>query len=277
MTRSGGPAWPAVLLCVVALAGVSACEKDSAPSACAVPTAAPAGTEAPAGQAPGGGGLEVVDRGFTEIDGEVSLGALVRNASSQIAYRTTVTLRLADSQGRDPVHETSRRQLVLEIPVVRPGEQVAVASRAGLRFDLKPSGAAADVAAFDVVLDSTRWLAANNSTAFPAFTTTLQRTERNELEEGSGRLWYSVATTSCRSLPARGAYAVFFDPAGTVVGGAIEPSGGREMCETPAYDKILVASKSLPPGIDEARTLVSVYCDLAAPSGGFRPSGAPFN
>ena len=274
------PVWPAVVLPLLLVAAVSACDRERPPDdppACAVPTAAPPGTEKPAARAPGGGGLEVVDHGFTQIGGTASLGGLVRNTSRQIAYRTAVVLRLTDREGRDPVHEVSRAQLIIEIPVVRPGEQVAVASWAGMRTDLAPSGTPAEVATFTVELGSTRWVEAGDAAQFPAFTSTVTQVERSEAETESGQVGYAVTTTSCRPLVPRGAAAVFFGPAGSVVGGTLEPGGGARGCGTTGYEASISANRSIPPGIDEARTLVSVYCDLAAPASGFRPSAAPIN
>jgi hypothetical protein len=62
-----------------------------------VPTTEPEGTEAPANQAPGGGGLQVVDHGYTQVggNGHVSLGALVRNTRAE-AVRRAVQLKSAD-------------------------------------------------------------------------------------------------------------------------------------------------------------------------------------
>jgi hypothetical protein len=281
MTGSDRLARPAVLLCAVLVAMTGACEADTPrgdPPACAVPASLPPGTEAPAGQAPGGGGLEVTDHGFTRIRGTASLGALIRNTSGQIAYGTTVALRLADNAGRDPVHEVSRPQLIVRIPVVRPGEQVAVGSWVGMRTDLKPSGDPAEVATFDVVLGSTQWMDANLGAAFPPFTSAVQRIRRSEAEKSTGQVLYSVTTDSCRQMSSRGAAAVFLDPDGSIAGGALEPGGGPTECGTKNYDDAIGVNNAIPDGIDEARTVVSLYCDLtAAPGHGIRPSGAPIN
>jgi hypothetical protein len=244
-----------------------------------VPTAAPDGTEAPANQAPGGGGVQVVDQGYTQVGGNsyVSLGALVRNTSSQIAYRTAVTPRATDAQGHTAVDPLNAGQLILEIPVIRPGQQVAVGSSAGLRTDLSLSGAPDKVARFDVVLGSTLWLPANDATSFPSFTTTYRGIDRNDVQPATGAVHYAVTSTSRRPLVSRGTFAVFVNPAGAVVGGAFDPDTSSPRCGTAGYNGSLIAVQSIPTGIDEAKTQVSGYCDLAAVGGELKPSGAPFN
>jgi hypothetical protein len=244
-----------------------------------VPTAAPDGTEAPAGQAPGGGGLQVVDHGYTDVGGNgyVSLGAFVRNTSSRVAYRTAVTLRVSDAQGRTAVDPLNAAQLILEIPVIRPGQQVAVGSSAGLRTDLSLNGAPDKVATFDVVLGSTLWLPARSASLFPSFTTTYRSIERSDVQPATGSVRYSVTSTSCRPLVSRGTFAVFVNAAGAVVGGAFDPDNTSPRCGTAGYDESLIAVHSIPTDIDEAKTQVSAYCDLAAVGGELKPSGAPFN
>jgi hypothetical protein len=264
---------------------VSACDSDASPStkasACAVPTAAPSATVGPADRAPGGGGLQVVDHGYTEVgptSASVSLGALVRNTSSQIAYRTRVTLRVTDAQGRPAIHPWSSAQLILAIPVIMPGQEVPVASSGGLRTDLDPFGGADKVASFEVVLGPTQWLPADHATWFPTFTTTYRRVERDKDDPESGRVWYSVTSTSCRPLVSRGAAAVFFNPAGAVVGGAFDPDNPSPYCGGDPYDGSLLTPPSIPTGIDEAKTRVAAYCDLAAQvRGEVKSPDAPYN
>lgn len=261
------------------------CTPGSSPSprssACGVPTAAPAGTDAPAGQAPGGGGLQVVDHGYTQVGSNgyaVSLGALVRNTSGRVAYRTTVTLRVLDAQGRTAIDALNARQLILEIPVIQPGQQVPVGSSAGLRTDLSLNGAPDNVASLDVLLGSTRWLPAQDAGLFPAVTTTFRGIERDGPDSASGGVRYSVSPTSCRQLVARGTFAVFVNSAGAVVGGAFDPDYTPPHCGTTRYDGSLDVLAGIPTGIDEARTQVSSYCDIAPVGGGdLKPSGAPFN
>jgi hypothetical protein len=273
----------AVVMCVTLMVAVSGCEPDSSPHAqtspCDVPSAVPTGTDSPADQAPGGGGLQVVDHGYTQVAGNsyVSLGAFVRNTSSRIAYRTEVTLRVSDSQGRTAVDPLNAAQLVLEIPVITPGQQVAVGSSAGLRTDRTPNGAPDKVASFDVVLGSTLWLPTADAASFPSFTTTYRRMERNQVQPASGSLWYSVTSTSCRPLVSRGTVAVFVNQAGAVVGGALDPDNSSPRCGTAGYDESLIAVQSIPTSIDDAKTQVSPYCDLAAVGGDLKPSGAAIN
>ncbi|ASW55515.1 hypothetical protein [Plantactinospora sp. KBS50] len=208
----------------------------------------------------------------------MSLGAIVRNTASQIAYRTTVTLRVSDPQGRTAIDPLNAAQLILEIPIIMPGQQVAVASSAGLRTDLSPAGRPDKVASFDVTLGPTLWLPPENTTLFPTVTTTYLGVDRFDGDPTSGRVRYSVTSTSCRPLVARGSFAVFLDQTGAVVGGAFDPDTTSPHCDAMDHEESLSTIHSIPTGIDEAKTVVSVYCDIATVGGGrVKPSGAPFN
>ncbi|HWS31394.1 MAG TPA: hypothetical protein VN408_01480 [Actinoplanes sp.] len=272
------------VLCSVLLWGlVAACDSSPSspePPACAVPSAAPAGAEGPAGQAPGGGGLEVTDHGFSATGGgdHLSLGGLVRNTSGSIAYRTTVVFRLADVQGNDPVHEWSTRQLTIVVPVIRPGEEVAVASLVGLRLDVNPIDKPIKIAEFDIVLGPTRWLGAETASAFPPFVAGPVTVDRDAPGSDEGTIRFSVTTASCRELLPRGASAVFFNRAGAVVGGALDPGNGTGSCAIPGYDARISERHQIPAGIDVARTRVTPYCDFTRRDvSGHPPSGAPIN
>jgi hypothetical protein len=274
-----------VLLGLTLVAVLGACDAGSPstqPSACGVPAVAPAGTYAPAAQAPGGGGLEVVDHGFTQFSdsvdaARVSLGALVRNTSSRIAYRAGIKLHITDAQGRDAVHPANARELVIEIPVVRPGEQVAVGAKVGTRDDVNLNRAPDKVTSLGVELGSATWLPADDAALFPAFAATFRGIGRDSDDSLTLGVQYSVTSTSCRQMAARGTAVVFFDSSGAVVGGTISGIGDQTHCGTQGYVKANLDDK-VPAGIDEGKTLVTEYCDLARPEGGVhRPSGAPFN
>ncbi|WP_345626458.1 hypothetical protein [Rugosimonospora acidiphila] len=266
------------------MVAVSGCQPDSSPqpqaTPCPVPSTVPAGTDAPADQAPGGGGLQIVDHGYTQVGGSgysVSLGALVRNTSSRTAYRTTVALRVLDVQGRTAVDPLNAAQLVLEIPLIGPRQQVAVGSSAGVRTDVSANGAPDKVTTFDVSLGTTRWLLAGNVASVPSITATYRSLELDAQQPESGSLRYAAASTSCRPLVSRGTAAVFVNPAGTVVGGAFDPATGSPRCGTAGYDEYLLAPRSIPRNIDEAKTQITPYCDLVAVGGDSKPSGGPFN
>ncbi|TWG13781.1 hypothetical protein FHX34_10469 [Actinoplanes teichomyceticus] len=202
---------------------------------------------------------------------------MVRNTSGLIAYRTGVKLRIRDAQGRDAVHPVNARELVMEIPVVRPGERVAVGARVGTRDDVSLNGAADKVVRFDVELGSATWLPADDAALFPTFTATFRGIGRNSTDPVRGGIRYSVTSMSCRQMASRGTAAVFFDSSGAVVGGTIDGIGDPRRCGTDGYEKTSLETY-VPKGIDEARTLLTEYCDVSRPEGGvFRPSGAPFN
>ena len=274
-------AWT-VLIGLTVMFGVGACQSGSSPSAttCAVPTVAPAGTQAPATAAPGGGGLEVVDHGFTQLgrhDQWVSVGALIRNTSSHIAYQTKVTLRVTDAQGHTAIDPLNAAQFILAIPVIRPGEEVPIGMSGGVLWDTNVSVDPDRVTAFDVVLGSTEWLPARDAASFPAFTTTYQRIERDTGDPESGAVWFSVASPTCRPMVSRGVVAVFYNQAGTVVGGTFDSDNTSPYCASAQYTGWLATLPAIPQNIDEAKTQVASYCDLASPGGDLKPSGAPFN
>jgi hypothetical protein len=226
--------------------------------------------------------LEVVDHGFTQFPdpagaGRVSLGALIRNTSNRIAYRAGVKLQITDAQGQDAVDPVNARELILEIPVIRPGEQVALGKRAGTRDDVSPDATSDKVTAFDVQLGSVTWLTAGDAALFPSFPAAFRGIERAGKSSVTGQVRYSVASTSCRQMTPRGTAVVFFDPSGHVVGGTIDGIGDPTHCGTAGYDKATLDT-TIPLGIDQAKTLVTEYCDPAPPQWGvYRPSGAPVN
>ncbi len=279
--------WGAFLGLTLVLA-VGACdsgEPAAKASVCPIPTSPPAGAAAPAGQAPGGGGVEVVDHGFTQLFNEktgglstgasVSLGALLRNTSGQVAYRTQVTLRIKDAAGRDAAHPWSVRNLILEIPVIHPGEQVAVGDRAGVRDDIDQFHAYDKVTKFDVELGSATWMPAESAAMFPSITTTFRSLEQ---KNSVSTVRYTAATTACRATVFRGMAAVFLNKSGHVTGGLLGTQPELEQCGTTGHEGSFSDIVPAPEGIDEGKTVVSEYCDVARPEGGvYRPSGAPFN
>ncbi len=272
-----------VLLGLTLVAMLSGCDSGASevePSVCAVPTAPPTGTYAPAGQA-SGGGLEVVDHGFTQLGegaSDVSLGALVRNTSDRIAYRAEVRLRVTDEQGGDAVHPAHVEALNQVIPVIRPGEQVAVGATVAVRDDMWPKQAATyKVASFDVEFGPVMWLPPGDAALFPTFTATFRGIGRDNSDSTLDGVRFSVVSTSCRQMFARGTSVVFLDSSGRVVGGLIDGVGDQAHCGTGEYSDTILED-DLPKGIDAGRTVVTEYCDLARSQWGvLRPSGAPFN
>ena len=274
-------AW-AVVVGLTVMFGAGACQSSSPPSAkaCTVPTVAPAGIQGPATAAPGGGGLEVVDHGFTQVgrhNNWVSVGALIRNTSSQIAYQTKVTLRVTDAQGNTAIDPLNAAQFILAIPVIRPGEDVPIGMSGGVLWDTNVSIDPDTVTAFDVALGPTQWLPARDAASFPTFTTTYQRIERDTEDPEAGAVWFAVASSACRPLVSRGVVAVFFNRAGTMVGGTFDSDNTSPYCASTHYTGWLATLPAIPQNIDEAKTQVASYCDLASPGGELKPSGAPFN
>ena len=80
---------------------------------------------APAKTAPGGGGVEVEDKGVSS-SGLASMGAVLRNTSDRIAYRTKVSLDVIVSVDGLPPGPVQGPLMTMEIPVMMPGQRMGV-------------------------------------------------------------------------------------------------------------------------------------------------------
>ncbi|GGS36809.1 hypothetical protein [Actinokineospora fastidiosa] len=252
---------------------------------CAIPAYAE-GTPAAPSAAPDGGGLRVVEQGFTQSADVVSVGAVVENTSGHAAYRTRVLVRLFDAKRMWlPEERAGEVRRVVEIPVVLPGQRVGVGT------DAHPAplygGGAAVVASFEVELTTTTWLDGNALGPFRTVTATGVATEHpNPAAPGVVSLRYREDSPNCRALTSRGAAAVYRDATGAIVGGAIEPPGalivfrdddgavvGGEpgppaspSCAPGDREMWIIPLHAAPPSADHTRTEVHPYCDLSRPA-----------
>lgn len=249
---------------------------------CDVPSVAPSGVTAGGGQAPGGGGLRVVEQGFTAIPpagsglGMVSLGAVVENTSGRVAYRARVTFRVRDARDASVVPDNSGELLVQQIPAILPGQRVGVGAWTYLRAD--GSGRPVEVAGFAVEFGPTQWLPREeNADTFAQLSARHQHTERSTAAQHTATLHYSVESAYCRALTPRGVGVVFRDTAGTVVGGSFQTDNARR-CEPGVAEQSISQVMGIPATVDDGRTEVYPYCDVA-PGGAVDPSDpdAPVN
>ena len=259
-------------------------------SDCGVP-AYVEGTAASPQAAPDGGGLKVIEQGFTQTGDAVSVGAVVENTSAHPAYRTRVQIRLYDAKRMWlPEVRPGEVRRVMEIPVVLPGQRV------GIGNDAHPAplygGGEAVVKSFDVELTTTTWLDAGALGGFAPVAAVEVRAENpNPAAREIVSAHYRENSPNCRALSARGAAVVYRDPAGRIVGGAIEPPGALIVfrddrgeivggqsdppesapCAPGERDMWVIPLNPVPESADLSRTEVHPYCDLSRPVSGTGP------
>jgi hypothetical protein len=244
-------------------------------SACDIPESV-TGEQAPAA------GIRVVEQGFSQsaVDGSVSLGALLENTATSVAYRTRVTFRLFDATHQSlPEAAPSPAGLTAEIPIMLPGQRIGVAD------DTHPAGNA-KVASFAVEPGTTTWISRETLGRFAPVTATYLRTGRpNPNSNQSIAVYYRESSTNCRSLNNKNAAALFRDAGGAIVGGALVSPGGlfvfrddrgqavggeqtlpsSPSCEQGERETWLVPLVPAPATAADARTEIYPYCDLPRP------------
>lgn len=269
----------AVLLAAITLVGCTSGPGTPDPgrhtATCAVPSAPAGGTTGRADTAPGGGGLHVTGRGFTQLSGgqRVSLGALVENTSDQVAYRAEVTFDYTGQDGRSAALGSAvERHLI--IPIVRPGQRVPVGAWSYVRHDVTSNKPVA-VVGMHVTLGGVTWVP--DAPTFAQLSAQAQSfTNLTAGDPESGTLVYSVTSGYCRALSPRGVGMVFEDSTGTVIGGSFDTDPKATLCTPGTATGRALISASLPPNADAGRTVVYPYCDLA-PRGTPTGSPAPLN
>lgn len=214
---------------------------------CEVPDAAPFKQPGTAAAAPGGGGLRLVEQGFSNVYGQVTYGAIVENTSASAAYRTRVTYGF--STNGKPIDQGSQRPQ--EIPIVLPGQRIGVAVNTSL-----PVTGTVTVAALH--LGETTWLTRDEAGRdLKPVTTTVVLTEHPEQAYPGYLKVNFISSATCRTLVRRGAAAVVRDHSGSIVGGWLDTADG---CGVGAH--VTGMLPLLPATVDDARTQVFPYCDL---------------
>jgi hypothetical protein len=232
-----------------------------ATATCDVPSTPPVGVTTPADRAPDGGGIRVVEKGFTQISGSaytVSTGAVLANTSGQYAYRTRVTVSFLDSQHRSASDSGSH---VFEIPVIRPGQRIALGDWTYILA--KPASQPATVASIDIQVGATSWLPADEGRrTFAEVTSTTSRVQRSTVARNTATVYYSATSAYCRDVSLRGTAIVFRDGAGRIVGGSFDPNPIDHQCPRGVSHGIADADRSTPVDIDEGKTQIDLYCDI---------------
>jgi hypothetical protein len=229
-------------------------EWQDAHRACDLPASLPAQATAAATRAPDGGGIQIMEQGFTDnVDGGASLGALLRNTSASVALGTTVSYRVYDPQGRpDPILAQSQ-----QIPILLPGQRIGVGQFIGRH---------GRVASFEVEVGTSRWLPRSALGGhFTSVTAAVQQTERDPNYGWVARsITYTETSGNCRDLESGPVATVFRDHAGAIVGGSNDPSfGGTVDCRR-GHSTLSLEGLTAPVGADDTRTEVYPYCGLTA-------------
>ncbi|WP_422771859.1 hypothetical protein ACN28C_01685 [Plantactinospora sp. WMMC1484] len=251
---------------------------DDAPEAAACPypvvssevtSARPIGDDRTTIPAPSSGALTVTETGFTQIanKGEVSIGAVVENTSSQVAYQARVIFEAFDADGSYALGESGRFNYFFEIPIVRPGERAVVGTYAFLNRDsFNRTGVFITVARASLDLVQTQWIPESDTETFPAISARLHPDRPPLAQDGAVTVHFTANSSACRELGSRGNMVVFRDTTGGVVGGSYYPSRKEDVC--PGGDSTGRAQvfDSKLPDADLARTEINVYCDLTPSS-----------
>jgi hypothetical protein len=278
--------WALVAVAIVVVAGglIGWRVLAASPPGSLAPCTAPAGLtrhpDAPAANAPGGGGLLVVDSGFTQSRGghglTVSIGAMVANTSSMIAYRTRIRFHVLDASRASAVAATSGEALYQVIPVIMPGQRIGAAAFTDL-ISNPITGVATVVAAVQAELDTTQWWIPSD--AWQALGTVPAHhvaTERSRVDSETGLIRFTARSPYCRPVSDRGVATVFRNRSGAIVGGNFFWTM-NDQCDPGQYTAVVSAISPIPPGVDDALTQDYPYCDPVPPSPAQLQPGDPVN
>ncbi|QWF79451.1 hypothetical protein [Amycolatopsis sp. CA-230715] len=266
----------AIVVAVAAAAGITAVvwsttSDDSASKPCDIPNSI---KEQPmsARTAPTSGGIVVEETGVSP-SGLASMGAVLRNTSDHIAYRTRVTLKVFLVVNGIPQGPLQGSLMTMEIPVMLPGQ------RAGLGRPIINVNAATKVTSADVDLQTTTWLPNGALGGFTAIADTYESTSRVGLSPPADSVRYTERSDNCRALSSRRTGVVFRDSNGKIVGGDLVPPDGKgnpagTRYEPPASPSCAPGERStwivplaeIPQTADDKRTELYSYCDLNTPS-----------
>lgn len=261
--------------------------ESPSPSPCSAP-AEPKGVTTQAAHAPDGGGLRVVEKGFTQFDGphgfHVSVGVVLENTSKQLAYRSRVTLRIYDGK-RHPAEWGSRGGTVVMVPVLGPGERAGVGTGTAARNSTIQAsngrlldGPPVTVTTLEVQLGEAQWLPPDDKT-FARISARHERTEPDSISDEDATIRYVIESEHCRPVSGHGIGIVFRSKTGAIAGGDVD--GNMAPCRPGSETESATAFQSFPPNADLTRTEVYPYCDPFpigdAPGLGPRAADAPWN
>lgn len=233
--------------------------------------------QGPAASAPGGGGIRVVEQGFSQeatAEGQVFLGAVVVNTSNTIAYQTTVTFHPFDAAHVEV--PTNGDRLSVLIPVIMPGQRIGAGYGTYSRSDR--------VAGAEISLSATTWLPGNalGRTFSPDAATYLRTTRSNPRNPVGAQIRYAETSSNCAgSAVSSGTSVLYRDSTGKLVGGAFgdpaspievrnehagDPAGeypslSSPSCEPGKRETWVVPGAGAPTTADDSRTEIYPYCD----------------
>ncbi|WP_031466800.1 hypothetical protein [Sciscionella sediminilitoris] len=260
-----------VVVAVAAVVTVVLVNQNSTPVAqpCDIPQSV---REQPASAktAPSGGGVEVVDSGFSQVP-EITMGAVLRNTSDRIAYRTKVAFRPVISINGAAPKPLGNSLMTTEIPVLQPGEQIGIGRVFG-------SNTTWHLTKVDIDLQNTTWLAKGALGRFAQAKDTVTDFTRAGASPPNDVVHYTEKSASCRPLANRHSAVVYRDASGKIIGGDFAAPDGKgnagagnlkpvssPSCTPGERDTWIVPFTEIPKAADKQRTEVSSYCDLNAP------------
>jgi hypothetical protein len=231
-----------------------------AASPCVIGTSLP--TQPTGATSAGGGGVRVVEQGFSQLDGDglvVSIGAVIENTGTEVAYQTPIRFRVFDGGHDSAVPASSGELLTQVIPVIMPGERVGAGAWSYLASD--PGGAVIRAASVDIELGEPQWWPVDGPLfRFAPVTAVHRKTRYGDYTTPFGNIDYVTTSAYCGSVADRGVATVFRDRAGAIIGGNLTWPYQRG-CRGGKADASAPVITGIPAHIDDTRTTHSPYCD----------------
>jgi hypothetical protein len=233
----------------------------------------PSGAELTTIPSPSGGAVTVTEFGFSPTPNkkQISMGAVLTNSSTQVAYRTRIFFRAFTRKGANAISDGSHYFGHIEIPIIRPGDRVPVGDTLFVNPEqFNKTGVPLAVASARLDLVSTQWAPATATATFPAVTAKLISANPPSIIVGAVTVPFTATSDACRNLGGRGDTAVLRDQQGAIVGGVFDSSEQTGGCAAGEFGGSVATVDPKPSTADLARTEVSVFCDVA-PSSFARP------
>lgn len=259
-----------VLLPMLAVAGLTlaGCRSDpDDPAAQCQPVTPP-----PAAASPDSSGVDVAEQGHSTVPGDyprISIGAVLRNTTDRVAYRTRVVFEALDANGTSVVTGPQTKYQMIEVPLLLPGTEVAVG-------DTLVAGEKSAVAKVSVTPSVTAWLP---PTGIAPITATVDAGASSRAADGSATLSFTTKGDNCADLFSRGMTFAWRDTAGKLIGGNIDGLTNQSACRTGGATRPVTTMSqpsTVPADADFAKTEVTALCDLQK-GPGVVTSGQPVN
>lgn len=226
-------------------------------------------------------GIRILDQGFSRVgafgSAKASMGVLLRNETDKVAYRTLVTLDAVDAAGRTVVHEWHQPTRTQVVPVILPGDSVAVGS-ASLLDDLTQRQGRR-IASTKVTIRVSQWLeTGDGNNGLGRVTATVVAGSGERKPSGQGEVTFDVDSANCANMAPRGVSLVFRDRSGAISGGSLQNPPPLDTCKAgrnPGRKASMIES-DIPARVDLDQTDITVYCDFSQ-SDTPLASGAPYN